>query len=108
MSYDLYSLTVRYDLGFADLVSATSYMDFNLFNAGTFAGLAAAQRSDAARCVRRSCARPRPTSEGFRWTGGLFYRKIERSVTAQVLGLNFERVRATASPTRSSAKAPGR
>lgn len=88
MAYDLYSLTVRYDLGFADLVSATSYMDFRLFNAGTLLGLPVL--SDQTQEVRSEELRLTSSNEeGFRWTGGLFYRKIERPVTAQVLGLEF-------------------
>ncbi|WP_129777741.1 TonB-dependent receptor domain-containing protein [Peristeroidobacter soli] len=88
MAYDLYSLTVRYDLGFADLVSATSYMDFSLFNAGTLLGLPVL--SDQTQEVRSEELRLTSSNDGgFRWTGGLFYRKIERPVTAQVLGLNF-------------------
>ncbi|MFC4311953.1 TonB-dependent receptor domain-containing protein [Steroidobacter flavus] len=88
MEYDLYSLTVRYDLGFADLVSATSYMDFHLFNAGTLLGLPVL--SDQTQDVRSEELRLTSSNEeGFRWTGGLFYRKIERPVEAQVLGLSF-------------------
>lgn len=88
MDYDLYSLTVRYDLGFADLVSATSYMDFNLLNTGTLLGLPLL--SDQTQKVRSEELRlTSANDEGFRWTGGLFYRKIERSVAAQVLGLDF-------------------
>jgi iron complex outermembrane receptor protein len=88
MSYDLYSLTVRYDLGFANLVSATSYMDFRLFNAGTLLGLPVL--SDQTQDVRSEELRLTSSNEaGFRWTGGLFYRKIERPVAAQVLGFNI-------------------
>lgn len=88
MAYDLYSLTVRYDLGFADLVSATSYMDFSLFNAGTLLGFPVL--SDQTQELRSEELRLTSSNkEGFRWTGGLFYRKIERQVAAQVLGLDF-------------------
>lgn len=88
MAYDLYSLTVRYDLGFADLVSATSYMDFSLLNSGTLLGLPVL--SDQTQEVRSEELRLTSSNdEGFRWTGGIFYRKIDRSVDAQVLGFDF-------------------
>lgn len=86
MEYDLYSLTLRYDLGFAELVSATSLMDFSLLNVGELFGLPLT--SDLTQDVRSEEIRLTSSDDGgFRWTAGLFYRRIERPQVAQVLGL---------------------
>lgn len=84
VEYDLYSVTLRYDLGFADLVSATSYMDYSSANIGVLGGMPLVQlASEEVRSqeVRLTSA----NDEGFRWTGGLFYREIERPNSARIL-----------------------
>ncbi len=83
VSYDLYSLTARYDFGWARLVSATSWMDFTLKNLGSFGGFPLI--TDQSQAVRSEELRlTSANDEGFRWTGGLFYRKVERPLKAQV------------------------
>ncbi len=84
--YDLYSLVLRYHLGFADLVSATSWMDLSLVNRGMFAGFPqiGAQKQE----VRSEELRLTSADEGrFHWTAGLFYRTMERPLTSQILNM---------------------
>jgi len=82
--YDLYSATVQYDLDFAQLLSATSWMEFEDHQLGSFAG--APLTNDRDYDVLSEELRLTSKNDGtFRWTGGLFYRKTEGRVDAAFL-----------------------
>ncbi len=90
--YDLYSATIRYHFSAFDLVSATSKMKYDqkaagfLFGGRLIINQAADVLSEELRFTSNSSGR-------FRWTGGLFYRKLEETslfglVIPPVLNLN--------------------
>ena len=86
---DLYSVNVKYDFGAVHLVSATSYMEFSLATLGEYAGLPLV--TDQTQKALSEELRLTSSDEGmFRWTAGLFYRKLERPITAQVIGLRAD------------------
>ncbi len=86
---DLYSVNVKYDFGAVQMVSATSYMEFSNSTQGEYAGLPLI----VDQTQKALSEELRLTSSGdgiFRWTAGVFYRKLERPITAQVLGLKAD------------------
>jgi len=98
LEYDLYSVTMRYRFDAVDVVSATSLMDFRAGDASITAGMPVVfdQGQDVVSEELRATSR----GEGpLRWTGGVFYRKIERDLTGQVGPLVYDQF----SDTRSFA-----
>lgn len=90
MEYDLYSATARYEFEAFDLVSATSLMDFQ---AGDFTvrSPGSSSRFNQGQDVLAEELRLTSRGEGsLRWTGGLFYRSIERDLQGQVGPVVFE------------------
>jgi outer membrane receptor protein involved in Fe transport len=78
VDYDLYSATVRYAFDTVDLVSATSYMDYShellTYVAGLFAFTDETDEDVFSQELRLTSKSDGP----FRWTGGLFYRAMDR------------------------------
>jgi outer membrane receptor protein involved in Fe transport len=78
VDYDMYSATLRYAFDSVDLVSATSYMDYDHRLLTYVAGLFAFT-DDTDQSVLSEELRLTSKSDGpFRWTGGLFYRSMDR------------------------------
>lgn len=87
--YDLYSATVRYGFSSVDLVSATSFMDFTgdstVLVAGLFPFIDLTSQDVFSQEIRLAST----GSETFRWTGGLFFRSMERDTTAALPAFGF-------------------
>lgn len=86
--YDIFNLTASYDFGSMSLVSATAVMDWSSDSVGTFAALPLIneQTQDLTQQELRLTSN---AGDGFRWTTGVFFRKIERDLTAQITGFDF-------------------
>lgn len=84
IQYDLFSATARYQFDKFDLVSATSVMDFNAGDATTPAVGFASKYDQGQDVVSEELRLTSRGDSSLRWTGGLFYRKIERDLAGTV------------------------
>lgn len=84
VDYDLYSATVRYAFDRFDLVSATSWMDYEADSLTYVAGIFPFIENTGQDVMSEEL---RLTSNGdgaFRWTAGFFYRDMKRDTLAEL------------------------
>ena len=76
--YDLYGATIRYSFDSFDVISATSYMDYSYDSISQVAGVFEFDENTNQDTLTEEL-RFSSTGEGpFSWTGGFFYRAIDR------------------------------
>jgi outer membrane receptor protein involved in Fe transport len=89
VEYDLYSATVRYDFGGVNLVSASSWLDYQddsiTWIAGTFDFLNETGQDVFSQEVRLVS----DTDSALRWSTGLYFRKTERDTYAALPAFFF-------------------
>jgi len=80
--YDLFGATVRYRFDSVDLVSATSYMDYTADSVTWIAGLFDFTDLTGQDIFSQEVRLTSTGSDSFRWTGGVFYRSMDRNTIA--------------------------
>ncbi len=84
VEYDLYSVTLRYSFDRVDLVSATSWMDYQADSLTYVAGLFPFIENTAQDVISEELRLTSTGDGAFRWTAGFFYREMKRDTFADL------------------------
>ena len=87
--YDLLSATIRYSFDSVDLVSATSSMDFTGNSTTLIAGLFPFEDLTSQDILSQEFRLASTGSDTFRWTGGFFFRSMERQTFSALPDFGF-------------------